>query len=58
MSSLNQAVCAETTGLHVALRARNLGAESGRELFESLKDAASLLVHIQKNFLVRGADFL
>jgi len=40
----------KTTGLHVALRARNLGARSGRELFKGSKDVASLLVRTQKIF--------
>jgi len=33
-SSLNQAVRVKTTRSHMALCARNSGAESGRELFE------------------------
>jgi len=39
---------------HVALRARNSGAESGRELFKGLKDAAGHLVCTphSKKFLV------
>jgi len=36
--------CTKTTKLYVALRARNSGAKSGRELFKGSKDAASLLV--------------
>jgi len=35
---------AKITGSHVALRMRNLSADSGRELFKGSKDAASLLV--------------
>ena len=34
---------AKTTRSHVALRERNSGAESGRELFKPSKDTASLL---------------
>jgi len=33
---------AKTTGSHVALRACNLGAESGRELFKGSKDTAQV----------------
>jgi len=47
----------KTTVLHAALCARNLGAESGREMFKGLKDAASSVVHTRKNFLVRGCGF-
>jgi len=35
---------ARTTGLHMALGARNCGAVSGREFFKGSKDTASLLV--------------
>jgi len=45
-------------GSHVALRKRNSGAESSRELFKGSKDMASPLVCIQKNFLVRTCRFL
>jgi len=41
-AGLNQAVHAKTTGLRVALRARNSGAESGKELFKGSKNVASL----------------
>jgi len=37
-SDLNQAVRAKTTGSYVALRERNSGAESSRELFKGSKD--------------------
>jgi len=53
-SGLNQAVRVKTTGSHVDLRTRNSGAESGRELFKGLKDAASLLVYTPKNFFAWG----
>ena len=50
---------AKTTGSHVALRARNSGAESGRELFKGSKDTASLLVYTRKKiFWLGGAGFL
>ena len=52
--TLNWAVRAKTTGLHLALQARNSGAESGRELFKGLKDVASLLVYTWKNFFGCG----
>ena len=45
--------CAKTSGSHVALRARNLGTENGRELFKGSKDA-SLLVCTQKKFFGWG----
>jgi len=38
---------AKTTRLHVAFRARNSGAKSGRELFKGSKDTACLLVSTQ-----------
>jgi len=38
----------------MALHARNLGAESGRELFKGSKDAASLLVCTWKKFFALG----
>jgi len=38
----------------MALRTRNSGAESGRELFKGSKDAASFLVCTQKNFFAWG----
>ena len=41
----------------MALRARYSGVESGRELFKSSRDAASLLVCTPKNFLVGGVFF-
>ena len=41
----------------MALRVRNSGAESGRELFKSLKDAASLLVCTQIKIFVGGCGF-
>jgi len=41
---------AETTGVHVALRVRSSGAESGRELLKGSKDVASLLVSTRKIF--------
>jgi len=44
--------CAKTTGLHVALRTRNPGAESGRELFKGSKEAATFLVCTQQK--IRG----
>jgi len=53
-----QVVCAKSTRSHVALRMRNSGAESGRELFKGSKDAASPLVCTEKKFLVGDADFL
>jgi len=50
---------AKIIGLHVALCARNLGAESGRELFKGSKDTASLLVCTEKrNFFLGVANFL
>jgi len=59
MSGLNQAVRIKTTGLHVALRVRNSGTESGRELLKGSKHAASLLVCTQKKFFwLGGADLL
>jgi len=36
---------AKTTGSHVALRTRNSGTRSGRELFKDSKDAASLQIN-------------
>jgi len=58
-AGLNQAVHATTTRSHVALRMRNSGAQSGRELFKGSKDSASLLVCTQKNFFWLGStDFL
>jgi len=45
---------AKTTGLHMALCARNSGAKSGRELFKGLKDKVSLLVCNWKNFFDWG----
>ena len=45
---------AKTTGSHVALRAPNSGAESGRELFKGSKDTASLLVYTRKKFFGWG----
>jgi len=41
----------------VALRVRNSGAESDRELFKGLKDAPSLLLCTQKKFLLRVCGF-
>jgi len=58
MSGLNQAVCVKTTGLHVALHTHNSGTESGKKLFKGSKDAASLLVALEKIFWLEGADFL
>jgi len=43
--------------LHVALRERNSGAESSRELFKGSKDMTSLLACTRKNFLVGGCGF-
>jgi len=42
----------------VALRKHNSGAESDKELFKGSKEAASLIVCNEKNFLVGNADFL
>ena len=53
-AGLNQVVRAKTTRLHVALHTRNSDAKSGRELLKGLKDAASLLVCTQTNFLGWG----
>jgi len=39
---------AKTTRSHVALRERNSGTESGRELSKGSKDPASLLVYTRK----------
>jgi len=39
---------ARTTGSHMAFRARNLGAECGRELFKGSKDTTCLLVCTRK----------
>jgi len=39
----------EKNRLHVALGARNVGAESGRELFKDSKDVVTLLVCTRKN---------
>ena len=51
--------CAKTAGSHVASCVRNLGTESGRELFKGSKDTASLLVCTQKIFFCfGGAGFL
>jgi len=41
----------------MALRKRNSGAESGRELFKGLKDLASLIVSNKKKFLAGGCTF-
>jgi len=41
---------AKTIRSHVALRMRNSGAESSRELFKGSKDTASLLVCTRKIF--------
>jgi len=57
MSSRIRASRVKTTRSHMALRAHNSGAESGRELFKGSRDAASLLVCTRKNFFVGGADF-
>jgi len=38
----------------VALRERNSGAESGRELFKRSKDVASLQSALEKNFFLVG----
>jgi len=49
---------AKKNGLHVALRTRNSGTESGRELFKCSKDSASLLVCTRKKmFCLGSADF-
>ena len=42
---------------YMALRERNSGTESGRELFRGLKDLASLLVCPRKNFFGWGCGF-
>jgi len=47
----------KTTRSHVALRARNLGAESGRELFKGSKDTTSLIVCTRKKFFWFGVGF-
>jgi len=57
-SSLNQAVHAKTTRSHVALRTCNSGTKSGRELFNSAKDAASLVLNFPFKIKLRVADFL
>jgi len=41
----------------MALRVRNLGVESGIELFKGFEDAASLLVCTRKKFLLGGCGF-
>jgi len=41
----------------MALRERNSGAESGRELFKGSKDTASLLACSQKKFFSLGSGF-
>jgi len=49
----------KTSESHVALRARNSGTKSGRELFRGSKDVASLLACTRKNFFWLGmADVL
>jgi len=48
---------ARTTGLHMALRERDSGAESSRELFKGSKDKFSSL-HSKKFFWLEGVDFL
>jgi len=48
----------EKNRLHVALGARNVGAESGRELFKDSKDVVTLLVCTRKNISGwGGVDF-
>jgi len=42
---------------HMALHERNSGAECCRELFKGSNDSASLLVRIEKKFLVRWCRF-
>jgi len=48
---------AKIAGSHMALRVRNLGVESGIELFKGFEDAASLLVCTRKKFLLGGCGF-
>jgi len=47
---------ARTTGSHVALRARNSGGASTRELFKGSKDTPNLLVCTRKNFFGWGVQ--
>jgi len=44
----------KTTRSHVALRERNSGAKSGRELFKGSKDVVSILVCTQKKIFSWG----
>jgi len=47
----------KATGTHVALNARNSGAESGRELFKGSTNATSLLICTRKkNFWLGISD--
>jgi len=50
-------VLTKTTGLQVAVHARNSGTESGGELFKGSKDVASLLVSTQKKFFAWECRF-
>jgi len=57
VSGLFQALRAKTSGLHLALRECNSGAESAGALFKCSKDSASLVVAMKKNFLDEGCRF-
>jgi len=49
--------CAKTTGSHMALRERNSGTESSRDLLKGWKDVVSLLACTRKKFLFGVCGF-
>ena len=56
MSSLNQAVCAKTTGSHMVLRGNILGPVSATDPVKSSKDTASLVGCNRKKFFWLGVQ--
>jgi len=54
MSSLNQAVCAKTTGSHMVLRGNILGPVSATDPVKSSKDVASFVACTRKKNFAWG----